>query len=159
MQKSIFWKDNFVVDPVGLKTESRLKQRPTTLVPTNLLLGILTRCQHCWLCGLCVLFTNSMMFIGIMNEVKIPAGVDDRQWGVDGDITGVSWGHHSWNKGQIFRGKKKNLKIIIQSFCETKQQKLCSFWFLLASPQNVCPICAASLSHHTLCMGNLVWFQ
>ena len=24
---------------------------------------------------------------------------------------------------------------------------------------NVSPICEASLSHHTLCMGNLVWFQ
>ena len=24
---------------------------------------------------------------------------------------------------------------------------------------NVCLICVASLSHHTLCMGNLVWFQ
>ena len=24
---------------------------------------------------------------------------------------------------------------------------------------NVCPIYAASLSHHTLCMGNVVWFQ
>ena len=24
---------------------------------------------------------------------------------------------------------------------------------------NVCQICAASLSHYTLCMGNLVWFQ
>ena len=27
------------------------------------------------------------------------------------------------------------------------------------SGMNVCPICGASLSHHTLCMGILVWFQ